>query len=162
MMDGMCPMKVPGVTVSTSDVEGGVSVVFTTSTGDVGDLRARVRRMAEMHGRHGGGMHEGGGHMNHGPDAGAGHGMMRDKPDGGAGEHGMMEGCMMAKRGMHAASATVEDVEGGARLTLKPKDAAGLDSLRAHVQQCRERMQSGECPLMGGHGAAPEAAPPKP
>jgi hypothetical protein len=135
MMEGMCPMKVPGVTVSTSEVEGGVSVVFTT-TGDVSDLRARVRRMAEMH-EHMGGMHHG----------------------GGAAKPGMMRGCMMGKAGgMHAATATVEDVEGGARLILVPKDAADLPALRAHVQQCRDRMEKGECPMMGGRDAEPDPA----
>jgi hypothetical protein len=146
MMDGMCPMKVPGVAVSTSDTEGGVGIVFTTATGDVSDLRARVRKMAEMH-AHRGGMHGGGG-------------MMKDGPDGGTEDHGMMRGCMMGKAGgMHDATATVEDVEGGARLTLKPKDGAQLDALRAHVRNCQDRMQNGECPMMGGHGAAAESAP---
>jgi hypothetical protein len=159
MMEGMCPMKVAGVTVSASDVEGGVSVAFTTATGDISDLRARVRRMAEMHG-HLGHRHDGGGHLSHGHGAGAGQGMMSDKPDGGASEPGMMKGCMGKGGGMHAAGATVEDVEGGARLLLKPKDVADLQALRAHDQQCRERMQRGECPKMGGRGTAPEAASP--
>jgi hypothetical protein len=146
MMDGMCPMKVPGVAVSASDTEGGIAIVFTTATGDVNDLRARVRKMAEMH-SHVGGMHGGGG-------------MMKDAADGGTEDHGMMQGCMMGKAGgMHDATATVEDVEGGARLILSPKDAAHLDALRAHVRKCQQRMQSGECPMVGGHGAAAESAP---
>jgi hypothetical protein len=44
----MCPMRVPGTTVSVSDTDGGVAVVFKT-TGDVNELRHRVRHMAEMH-----------------------------------------------------------------------------------------------------------------
>jgi len=61
MMGGACPMQVPGTTVTATDVEGGVALSFTTSTGDVVDLRQRVRRMAEMHNRHhSGGMMMGG------------------------------------------------------------------------------------------------------
>ena len=59
MMGDMCPMQVPGTTVTSADVEGGVALVFTTRTGDAAELRQRVRRMAEMHNHH----HAGGGTM---------------------------------------------------------------------------------------------------
>jgi hypothetical protein len=156
MMEGMCPMKVPGVAVAASDVDGGASVSFTTTTGDVNELRARVRRMAEKH-EHMGDKHRAGdGKPHQGHDKAATGG-----PDHAGGKHGMMHGCMMGKPGgMHAATMTVEDIEGGARVILKPRDAAELQALRAHVQKCRERMQSGECPTMGGHAGAPGAAPP--
>jgi hypothetical protein len=49
MMGGMCPMQVLGTTVAAADVEGGAALSFTTSTGDVNDLRQRVHHMAEMH-----------------------------------------------------------------------------------------------------------------
>lgn len=48
-MAGMCPMEVPGTAVVATDVDGGIALSFTTSTGDVADLRQRMRRMAEMH-----------------------------------------------------------------------------------------------------------------
>lgn len=48
-MAGMCPMEVPGTTVTATDVEGGVALTFATSTGDVEELRQRVHRLAEMH-----------------------------------------------------------------------------------------------------------------
>jgi hypothetical protein len=41
-----CPMKVEGTTVRAQDVEGGASLVFTT-TGDVAELRERVHAHAE-------------------------------------------------------------------------------------------------------------------
>ena len=50
-MMAMCPMRVPGTTVSVSDTEGGVAVVFKT-TGEVTELSHRVRHMADMHNRH--------------------------------------------------------------------------------------------------------------
>jgi hypothetical protein len=37
MMAGMCPMQVPGTTVAAVDVEGGIGLSFTTTTGDVGE-----------------------------------------------------------------------------------------------------------------------------
>lgn len=48
-MAGMCPMQVPGTTVTATDIEGGVALTFATSTGDVDELRQRVHRIAEMH-----------------------------------------------------------------------------------------------------------------
>lgn len=56
MMASMCPMKVPGTTVAATEVEGGIGLAFTTTTGDVAELRQRVRRMAEMHNKPGGEM----------------------------------------------------------------------------------------------------------
>ncbi len=54
MMAGMCPMKVEGTTAVASEVEGGMGLSFTTTTGNVAELRQRVRRMAEMHNQPGG------------------------------------------------------------------------------------------------------------
>ena len=43
-----CPMRVSGTTVTSSDVEEGVALYFTTS-GDVNELRQRVRELATTH-----------------------------------------------------------------------------------------------------------------
>ena len=115
-MAEMCPMQVTGTTVAAADTEAGVALAFTTTTGDVEDLRRRVHHMAEMHNEH----HAGG--M-------TGEGMQ-----------------------MPAATATAEDVEGGARLLLVPTDATQLDALRAHAHTHAEQMNRGECPMMA-HGA---------
>jgi hypothetical protein len=108
MMGGMCPMDVSGTSVTTADVEGGVALSFTTSSGDVADLRQRVRRMAEMHS-----------HMH--------------------GEGGMV---------MPPATATIEDIPGGARLILRPEDPAQLAALREHARMQASAMTRGECPMM--------------
>ena len=140
----MCPMRVPGATVSVADTEGGVAVVFKT-TGDVAELRRRVRHMAEMHNRH----HAEGtmaccqGMMGGGRDAGA-------TPEQGG--RGMMMGGSHA--GMVPAMAAAEDVEGGARIVLTPKDSAQLGALRTHVRDHAERMGRGECPMMMMGGAS--------
>jgi len=136
----MCPMRVPGTTVFVSDTEGGVAVVFKT-TGEVTELRHRVRRMAEMHNRHHaeGTMASSKGMMGGGRDAGT-------TPEQGG--RGMMMG--MSHEGMVPATAGVDDVEGGARLVLTPKDPSQLGSLRTHVHDHAERMTRGECPMMMG------------
>jgi hypothetical protein len=131
-MAGMCPMAVEGTTVRAEDVEGGAAIVFTT-TGDVAELRRRVAHMADMHNQHHG---DGHGHM--------------------MGMHGMMAGGMM----MPPATARSEEIEGGARLVLTPRDPAELANLRQHVHQHAEQMASGRCPMMSMHGQGAEAAPP--
>src|SRR5436305_9057260 len=47
---GMCPMQVSGTTVQAEDTSSGAALVFKT-TGDVSELRNRVRHMADMHNR---------------------------------------------------------------------------------------------------------------
>lgn len=139
-MASMCPMMVPGTRVTSEDIEGGTAMVFTTTSGDVADLRARARRMAEMH-------NQMGQHMM-GPGM---HGGMH----GGEGMHGGGEG-MQSGMMMVASDATVVDIEGGARMELRPRDPAQLDELRAQTRKHSQRMASGQCPMMrreagGGH-----------
>jgi hypothetical protein len=47
-MQGDCPMMVANTTVRADDVDGGASMVFTT-TGDVAQLRERVAKLAAHH-----------------------------------------------------------------------------------------------------------------
>ena len=159
--DGMCPMQVSGTTVAATDIEGGIGLAFTTKGGNVAELRQRVGRMAEMHNnpRHGGmmmGEHgapasgDGGEHQ-HGADSGAGH--------AGGGQGGMMmDGGMM----MPAATASVEDIEGGARLNLKPNDPAQLATLQDHVRMKANHMAGGECPMMSLASGEKTAEPSNP
>jgi len=141
-MRDSCPAMAEGATVEVSDKDNGVALTFTTS-GDVGELQARARRMSEMyamHGEHRGMMwHHTGTKM-----PGDGHAA------GGMKGPGMGHGAGMDMGGgmMPAATATVEDVEGGARMLLVPKDASQLEALRAHARMHRERMHSGECPML--------------
>lgn len=136
---GECPMMIDPATtqVTASDTSDGIALVFTTS-GDVAELRARVRRMADMHnqmaGMHGGGttgpggMHGGGMHGGHGT--------------------GPMHMHMVPSR------ASVEDVPGGARLLLVPTDPAQLAALRQQARMHADMMAKGQCPM-----AAPAPAP---
>ena len=44
----MCPMRLPGTQVSTSETPDGIAIVFTTA-GDLAPLRDHTRHMAAMH-----------------------------------------------------------------------------------------------------------------
>ena len=121
----MCPMQVSRTHVSAVDTADGVALVFTTS-GDVAHLRQRVHKMAAMH-EH---MTAGGMRSGSGAEMTESGGMMKMVPS----------------------SARAEDIDGGARIVLVPKNAAQLDELRVHVRTHAERMASGLCPMMG-HGA---------
>ncbi len=134
MMAGMCPMKVSGTTVAATDVDGGIALTFTTKGESVAEVRQRVRRMAEMHNNAGSGEHQ------HVAGAGAGH--------VGGGQGGMMMGGGMM---MPAATASVEDLEGGARLILRPNDPAHLATLQEHVRMKAKRMAHGECSSDADH-----------
>lgn len=152
-------MQVPGTTAAATEVGGGISLSFTTTTGDIPELRQRVRRMAEMHNQpgghrmmesHGAPAPGAGAEHQHGAQAGAGH--------GGGGRGGMMTGGGMM---MPAATAAAEDIEGGARLILQPKDPAQLGALSEHVRMKAQRMAAGECPMMSpGSGGEPAPANP--
>lgn len=121
MMDGICPMTVPGTTVAVREVEGGIALAFTTSTGDVSELRRRVHRMADMHE--------------------TGCGMM-------PGHTTMMAGGKIYGGMMDSTTASADDVDHGARLVLKPSDLDELDSFRQLIRACAARMQQGTCPTM--------------
>ena len=116
--------------------------------------------MAEKHNQ------PGGGHMMMGSHGAPAPGADAEHPHGvqaGAGHEGSGRGGMMMGGGMmmHAATASAEDIEGGARLILQPKDAAQLGALREHVRMKAQRMAGGECPMMSpGSGGEPAPATP--
>lgn len=118
----VCPMPVPGTLVAAADIENGAVLTFTTPD-DVNELRLRVRRMADLHDEH--------------PSRHRGREMATNPSGEPAAEH----------EAMPASSAEVEDVEGGARVTLIPKDSADLDELRAHAREHAAKISRGECPL---------------
>jgi len=141
MMADMCPMQVPGTTVTATDIEGGVGLAFTTKSGSVEEVRQRVQQMAETHNN----KHSGGMMAEHGAPASASD---DDHQHGaGHGSHGQ-DGMMMGDKMMPPATALVEDIEGGARLNLRPNDPAQLAALQEHVRMKAQQMTSGECAMM--------------
>jgi hypothetical protein len=49
---------------------------------------------------------------------------------------------------MPPAEARVDDVDGGARLTLTAKDPMDVPTLRDHARMHAEHMKAGGCPMM--------------
>lgn len=117
-MSAVCPMPVAGTTVIATEVDGGMALVFTT-TGEVGEVRQRVRRMAELHNAH---------------PARTQERSQQAKDQGG-----------FAHEPMPDSVATAVDVEHGAQLTLVPKAAADLSVLREHARQHADRINRGDC-----------------
>lgn len=115
MMD--CPMEVTGTTVRTVDADGSVAMTFTTTTGDVEELRESVKKLSEKYERRAQ--------------------RRDDREDGGA---------TPRQAAMPDATTAVENVDGGARIVFVPEDASELDELRERVRVHEERMSStGKC-----------------
>lgn len=116
-----CPMGVTGATVTASDVPAGVVLDFTTSAGpsEVGELQRRVHAMS---------------------DSGT-LGMMR-----GPGAGGGRAGRALAREatGVSRPRSRAEDTARGARVTLEPADAQGLDALRTRARAHVLHMTSNE------------------
>jgi hypothetical protein len=175
--DPMCPMAhVQGLHVMTEDTSDGVAVVFKTE-GDVADLRARVRRIADMHNRQMGpgagspDMHGGAGSTPE-PHAGSANPSRQenpptppspeDLPSGQAGpsasgggpptsseaEPGNAQPMHGRGMGMVPSRASVEDIPGGARLILTPNDPSKLSALREQARMHAQMIARGECPMM--------------
>jgi hypothetical protein len=70
----------------------------------------------------------------------------------------MMRGGMMMPPPSTARS---EEIEGGARLVITPRDPGDLAKLREHAGQHAGMLASGRCPMMAmQHGQDAKAAPP--
>lgn len=142
--DDPCPVHVPETTVASSEVEGGASVEFT-GAGDVDGRRRSVRRMAELQSQHGFeyGMEVGpygAGTPAYGERGNRGGAMGNNDPMGG---NGMGVGhTMSASRTM---TAVVDDIDGGARLVLRPRNPEHLKALRERARKWTEQMAGGEC-----------------
>jgi hypothetical protein len=145
-----------GVLVSNTD--HGVALTFITSEDDIANLRARVRHMADVNNR----------------GSGDAQPMARQDPHDdtyrmGAGARAMNASMPQQQEGLHTmqggapgprpyfgtstgsgsipSTATVEDIDGGARLVLTPKQSSQLAALRERVQAHVRRIQETECEL---------------
>lgn len=138
-----CPAAVPGTSVRALEIERGAALEITT-TGDVAAVRKRARVMAEHHGialedhvlMH----------RDAGPDA-AGH-----DPSLMGGEPGTDRAPNASRtEGIASLSASVEDIEAGARVLLVPREGSDRDTVeavRAHARRVAARMSEGVCPVM--------------
>jgi hypothetical protein len=158
-----CPMTVPGTQAAAEETPDGEAITFTTSSPDaVTELRSRVHAMAEMHNRHhaggqmgmSGGMQQdeagqgSAGSTGAGSEPGMGSGSGESRTGSGSSGSGMESGSAGSQgaRPMHTSRAVVEDVDGGARVTVTPEDPADLQRLQTAVRSRVERMNaSGSC-----------------
>lgn len=113
-----CPLGVPGAHVAVEDTESGVALTFTATMDRLGDLRERAADAAAMHGP--------------GERVGKGH----DGRHGTGGAHGLKA------MQLPPAYAVEEDIDGGARVYLKPADGKDLALLRAKARERAEAMMS--------------------
>ncbi len=142
--DRDCPLALPGAQMVSEVTADGVALVFTTSGGDAGELRARVHQMAERH------------NEAQVPDAATASEQAGDGMGTAEGAHGM---------DMHGAArevpsrAAVEDIAGGARIVFTPSDPAKVGLLREQIRVHGKEMASTNC----AQKATPaEAPPPRP
>lgn len=77
-------------------------------------------------------------HMNH-PGSLSGERPGMNAPNDGKGEGGIQ---------LPAATATAEDIDGGAQLVLHAASPADVETIRAHARMRVNRMASGDCPIM--------------
>jgi TusA-related sulfurtransferase len=107
-----CPNIVEGATTAIKEVEGGVELTITAKDASAtGDIRAKSKRIAEMSKEEVPSVRHDGSHH-------------------GGGQFGR---CPVVARNTVVTS---EEVEGGSRVTVKPKDAAEVDWVR---REARER-----------------------
>lgn len=142
-----CAVAVPGTSVAVEDAPTGAALVFVT-TGDVAEVRRRVRAMASMHNDQHGSMgalpdgKDSGGHAGHDMSGHAGHDMggAGGQPSGDHAGHDMSGGTHAghagAMIGVHS-RAEASDIDGGAKISFVATnaDVAKLQSeLRMHAQ----------------------------
>jgi hypothetical protein len=140
-MSMACPVEVEGTTVQAENVEGGVSMVFLT-TGDVGDMRERVRHFAALEEARS--MRDASERDSTAAQRRSGQGEAASAKAASPTEEAEEDGAETAPR----VNSRVEDIEGGARMVLIPMDSSDLEAVRMHVEEQAQTMAGGRCPPM--------------
>ena len=173
--DAMCPVAVPGTSVTVEDTVNGAALVFVT-TGDVAEVRRSAAAMAQMHNEHHASMGAlpngsdaaGGEHAGHDTSGGAGHGASggghAGHDTGGQGGHDMGHGGHDMEHaghdmghgghdmgghgdmmGVHS-KATASDIEGGAKITFVVI-AEDVAKLQSELRMHAQHMAAGTCAM---------------
>ena len=122
-----CPMEIPGSRVTVGEINGGIALDFTT-TGDVTELRSRVRALA----------------------AGPSDTSMTKSAGGDQQGSGGRE--MHHDVTAQTTRTQVKDLPNGARIIFIPSDPGQFDSLRAEAQQQAQRLNQGDCSGLAVNG----------
>lgn len=117
-----CPMDVGDVQVAAVDAKGYAAIDFTTTAGNVTELRDRVHAMADAHDRAPNGL------------------MMR-----GQGVPG--EAWVFGNITLPLSTASVEEIPGGARMVLSPTRSSDLSRLQQDTSAWAMRLSYGQCPV---------------
>jgi hypothetical protein len=129
-IDQACPMQVPGTRAVVAAVDGGVALDLTTTTGDVVDLRARVKAIA-------------------GEESS---GTAIAQPAAGGAQQGS-GGREMHDEVTHIGTrARVQDLPTGARIVFMPVDPGQLGALRAQTDAMATRLNQGDCSQLEAYG----------
>ena len=140
-----CPMTVDGAEVDAEPTSDGAALVFTTREGDVAELQARVRMLADRYGRAPG-------------EAGAAEPAEPGDRAGGSQED--MRGVDVQRDLVRESSARVEDLDSGARMVITPRDGSRLPVLREVVLSRPQELARAGCP--GARESARAEARPSP
>ena len=133
-MEDACPAAMDGVRVTVEDTDGGVALRFTGEQADLHELRQRTTALGRTYDT---------------LPRQAGSPVPTMTPEG---RTEPAAGVSAQLRDTPASSATVEEIEGGARLILVPEEQAQLDVLRDSVRAHARRMQTGQCWTLGEAG----------
>jgi hypothetical protein len=130
-----CPTLVDGAQVDVVDQPGRVEILFTTQSGDVYDLRSRVRSLARVYeaGARGTADTAQTSFPDEAPGPFEGH---LTNPGTGQGPR---------IRPIPAVASSVSNVEGGARIVLTPVDPSELEDLGQRVREHQELIRAGHC-----------------
>lgn len=139
---GRCPIKIPGAKAVTADTAQGITITYTTDDGSVEDLQQRVAFLGEEHNKLAART------TYKDPEAPTTVEPTDGKPARKMAKPGDAAPLPVSGRKMAPmATATVENIENGAKITLVPAGGTALEDLKAHVTRRAEAMAKGECML---------------
>jgi hypothetical protein len=113
-----CALGVAGALATVDETDKGVSLTILSPADRIDELRGRARHAAALHG------------------PGAREGLGHDGAHGKGGQHGLQA------MQLPPATGTFAEIEGGARITLVPADAADKDKLVAKAREGAHRMNA--------------------
>jgi hypothetical protein len=121
----LCPVQIPGTTVTASDIEGGAALDFRNNADRVVAIRQDVRDIAAVYNHHATG----------------------EPIDGAPPPPAQISkaGSIHPDLGMPVGSASVEEIDGGARLVLRPDNPSQLQALRDRAKLNTGRVVGDDC-----------------
>ena len=121
---GLCAFQIENSRVTARDIDGGEAIDFTTQSEHVAEVRRKVHSIAAVY--------------NHHPCG--------DPIDGSAAARAEPRSVdVHPDVAMPPVDASVEEIDGGARLLLRPQHPADLAALRERARQRSGQIEDGQC-----------------